>query len=253
MSDISSLPPIANRSLTEEVISRIEEAIRTSVLKPGQKLTSEPALAAHLGVSRNTLREAVNILVNKGILYRMRGIGTFVSVQSEFMLKTNLEHIVGTSQLIRNIGHVPGQRGFKLIIETPSEKIAKKLQIDPNQKVVHIFRIRTADDIPVIVSEEYISLEMLEGVTLPYEAESCANWSIYEFLASAGYSIYMASTRIKSLVADQVLARLLEIEEGQSLLCMEQLHFSNNYLKPILYCINYHNDNIIYVEVVRKG
>jgi GntR family transcriptional regulator len=251
--DVASLSSIPNRSLAGEVISRIVEAIRTSIFKPGQKLPGEPALAVQLGVSRNTLREAMNILVDKGVLYRMRGIGTFVSGQSEFMLQTSLERVVGTSQLIRNKGHVPGQRGFKLTIETPSETIAKKLQFDPSQKVLHISRIRTADGIPVILSEEYIPLELLEGIALPYEAESCDNWSIYEYLAQAGYSIDMAGTRIKSLLAGRSLARLLEIKEGQSLLCLEQIHFSNNYLKPVLYCINYHNDTIIDVEVVRKG
>lgn len=251
--DVSILSRIPNRSLTEEVFQRVEEAIRTSVFKPGQRLPSEPVLASQLGVSRNTLREAINILVDKGVLYRARGIGTFVSKQSEFMLQTNLERVVGTSQLIRNKGHIPGQRGFKLTTENPTEIIAEKLQIDPTQRVLHISRIRTADGIPVILSEEYISLELLEDTTLPYEAENCDNWSIYEYLAQAGYPIDMAGTRIKSLVADRRLARLLEIKEGRSLLSLEQIHFSNNYPKPVLYCINYHNDAIIDIEVIRKG
>jgi GntR family transcriptional regulator len=251
--EISSLSRIPNRSLTEEVLQRVEEAIRTSVFKPGQKLPSEPVLASQLGVSRNTLREAINILVDKNVLYRARGIGTFVSNQSEFMLQSNLERVVGTSQLIRSKGHIPGQRGFKMASEIPGETIAKKLQIDPLQEVLHISRIRTADEIPVILSEEYISLELLQDTALPYEAEGCDNWSIYEYLARAGYSIDMAGTRIKSLIADRRLARLLEIKEGRSLLCLEQLHFSNSYPKPILYCVNYHNDTIIDIEVVRKG
>jgi GntR family transcriptional regulator len=251
--EITGLSRIPNRSLTEEVLVRMEEAIRTSVFKPGQKLPSEPALASQLGVSRNTLREAVNILVDKGVLYRLRGIGTFVSGQSEFMLQTNLERVVGTSQLIRSKGHIPGQCGFKLTIEAPTETIAQKLQIEINQKVVHISRIRTADEIPVILSEEYYSLDLLQGVELPYEAEKLDNWSIYEYMAQAGYVIDMAGTRIKSLVADRRLARLLEIKEGQPLLSMEQVHFAGNSHKPVLYCINYHNDNIIDVEVVRKG
>jgi GntR family transcriptional regulator len=251
--EISALTRIPNRSLTEEVITRIEEAIRTSLFKPGQKLLSEPALAAQLGVSRNTLREAVHILVDKGVLYRLRGIGTFVTGQSEYMLQTNLERVVGTSQLIRNKGLVPGQREFKLSIEISTEYIAQKLQIEQGEKVLHISRIRTADSIPVILSEEYIAMNLLDDVELPFGAEELDNWSIYGYLAQAGYVIDMAGTRIKSLVADRRLARLLEIKEGQPLLSMEQIHYSNNSLKPILYCINYHNDNIIDVEVVRKG
>jgi len=249
----SGLLRIPNRSLNEEVLSRVEEAIRTAVFKPGERLPSEPVLASQLGVSRNTLREAVNILVDKGVLYRMRGIGTFVSGQSEFMLQTNLERVVGTSQLIRNKGHLPGQHGFKLSVETPPEAITKKLQIEAGQQVLHISRIRTADGIPVILSEEHIPMELLHGISLPYEAENCENWSIYDYLSQAGYTIDMAVTRIKSLVADRNLAKLLDIKVNQSLLCLEQIHFSNNHLRPVLYCVNYHNDNIIDIEVIRKG
>lgn len=251
--EISGLTRIPSRSLTEEVISRIEEAIRTSVFKPGQKLLSEPALALQLGISRNTLREAVNILVDKGVLYRLRGIGTFVSGKSEFLMQTNLERVVGTTQLIRDKGHVPGQRGFKLTVEEPNETVAQKLQIDQSQKVLHISRIRTADGIPVILSEEYIPLNFLEDVELPYAAEQSDNWSIYEYLAEAGYLIDIVRNRIKSLLADRHLARLLEIKKGQPLLGMEQFHYSKNAFKPILFCINYHNDDIIDIEVVSKG
>lgn len=250
---VSGLPRIPNRSLAEEVIYRVEEAIRASVFKPGERLPSEPVLAGQLGVSRNTLREAVNTLVDKGVLYRMRGIGTFVSGPSEFMLESNLERVVGTSQLIRSKGHVPGQRDFKLVVEPATESLAKKLQIEPGQDVLRVSRIRTADNIPVIVSEECIPIELLQGVALPYAAEGCDNWSIYEYLAEAGYPIDMAVTRIKSLVADRNLALLLEIKSNQSLLCLEQTHFSNNYRKPVLYCVNYHNDRIVDVEVIRRG
>lgn len=251
--EMSSLPRISNRSLAEEVISHIEEAIRSAVLKPGQKLLSEPVLAAQLGVSRNTLREAVNILVDKGVLYRMRGIGTFVSGQSEFMLQTNLEEVISTSSVIRNKGHVPGQHGFKLIIESASELVAKQLQLDPGKQVIHISRIRTADGVPVIFSEEYISQDLLVNVPLPYEAENLDNWSIYNHLLEAGFTIDLVMTRIKSQLVDRRIAKLLDMKEGQTLLRMEQTHFSKNNIKPILFCINYHNDSIIDVEVIRKG
>jgi len=250
--DLSSLSRIPSRSLTEEVISSIEEAIRSGIFKPGQKLQSEPTLASQLGISRNTLREAVNILVDKGVLYRMRGIGTFISGQSEYMLQTNLEQVLSTSQLIRSKGHEPGQRRFRVNTETASDATARQLQIEVGQQVLHISRIRTVDKIPVIFSDEYVPMELLSTVAQPDEAKDMANWSIYEYLAEAGYTIDMAVTRIKSMLTDHHLSRLLEIKEGQPILRLEQIHFSKNYVKPVLYCINYHNDSMIDVEVIRK-
>jgi GntR family transcriptional regulator len=249
----SPLARIPSRSRSEEVVVRIEEAIRSSVFKPGQQLPSEPVLADQLGVSRNTLREAINSLIEKGVLYRSRGVGTFVTVQSEIMLQTNLEQVVGTSSIIRSKGYEPGQRGFKMLVENADDWVAQRLQIEPGSKVLHISRIRTASLTPVISSEEYIPMDLLDGKPLPEGTADCDNWSIYEYIHQTGFEISMAMTHIKATMSDRHLAKVLEIKEGQPLLRLEQIHYSNAFLRPVLFCVNYHNDNIIDVEVVRKG
>ena len=240
-------------SVTDEVVNQILNAIRTDIFVPGEKLPSEPNLADQLGVSRNTLREALNTLIEKGYLFRQRGVGTFVTPQSGVMLKANLSDAVGTSTLILNQKKIPGQIDFSYQIETPSKTVAENLQISESVKVIHISRVRTADGIPVIQSEEYLSTE-IPGLNYDFSSfKELKNWSIYDYFRKSNYCIQTVITHVHAITADLEMAQKLNVEEHTPLLCLEQTHFSNSYINPMLHCMNYHNDKIINIMLVRSS
>jgi GntR family transcriptional regulator len=239
-------------SVTDEVINQILNAIRTDVFTPGVRLPSEPNLADQMGVSRNTLREALNTLIEKGFLFRQRGVGTFVTPQSVVMLKANLSNVVSTSGLITNQKKEPGQANFTYRFELPSKKVAENLHVPETQKVMHVSRVRTADGVPVILSEEYFSSN-ISG--LDYDLSmytTLDNWSIYDYFKKANYNIQSVITHVHAISADLEMAQELDVEEHSALLCLEQIHFSNAYIRPLLFCMNYHNDKIINIMLVRS-
>jgi GntR family transcriptional regulator len=244
---------IHSRPLTVEIIERIEDAIRDGLYKPGQQLPSEPTLAQQLGVSRNTLREALKSMIDKGLLSRNRGVGTFVTFQPDLVLTTSLDQVVSTSDVIRGKGQEPGQRNFTWSVEKLSETVATRLRKAPGDLALCISRLRTANKVPVILSEEYIPLELVDvNNSFGLEAND-NNWSVYKFLAQHGYEVTSVVTHIRAVTADRKLARLLEIKEGQPLLRLDQLHFSKFFPNPVLYCTNFHNYRLIDVTVYRKG
>jgi DNA-binding GntR family transcriptional regulator len=239
-------------SITDEVIDQILFAIRSESYLPGQKLPSEITLADQFGISRNTIREAINSLIEKGFLFRQRGIGTFVTPQTSVMLKTNLAAVVGTSNFITEQKRIPGQIGFTNSYIIPPMSVSEKLQIPESEKVMHISRLRTADGIPVIQSDEYIpgNIPDLDYQFTKYS--KLADWSIYDFFDKSNYKIHSIITHVHAISADKELAKKLNIEVNESLLCMEQTHFSNAYNRPILYCRNLHNDKIIDIMLIRS-
>jgi GntR family transcriptional repressor for pyruvate dehydrogenase complex len=85
-------------SLTEKVIAEIRELIRTGELQPGSKLPPEQQLAARLGVGRNLLREAVQVLAASRVLEVRRGSGTYVTTLEPRLLLEGVGHAV---ELIR--------------------------------------------------------------------------------------------------------------------------------------------------------
>jgi GntR family transcriptional regulator len=239
-------------SITDEVANQILNAIREDVYIPGDKLPSEPDLAEQMGVSRNTLREAMNTLIEKGYLYRQRGIGTFITLQSAVMLKANLADVVGTTALISNQNKIPGQIDFMYQYELPSKQVAENLQITETVEVMHISRVRTADGIPVIKSEEYFcsGINGMDYDLAPYT--NSQNWSIYEHFLKANYRIQTVITRVHAIIADKEMASKLKLEENTTLLFMESTHFSSTHAKPIMYSLNYHNDKILNLMLVRS-
>ena len=239
-------------SVTDGVINQIISAIKKDVLLPGEQLPGEVDLAEQLGVSRNALREALNRLIEKGILFRERGVGTFVTPQSGVLLKTNLTDAVGTSVLISNQKKKPGQTSFSSHFELPSKAIAEFLQINENEEVLHISRVRTADNKPVIVSEEYLPGN-IPGLDYDLSmVKNSENWSIYRFLQESKYVIQTVITQFHATSADKEMSEKLKIDLDSPLLCMEQTHFCNEYNKPILFAINFHNDRMINMMLVRS-
>ena len=243
---------IINPSITDEVINQILNAIQDDVFTPGVRLPSEPNLADQLGVSRNTLREALNTLIEKGYLYRQRGVGTFVTPQSAVMLRTSLSSVTSCSVMIANQKKQPAQKDFSFKLEYPSKQVAEKLQLSKTDQVMHVSRVRTADGLPVILSDEYFSSQ-IDG--LDYELAEYAklkNWSIYDYFQKADYSIQSVITHVHAITADAKMAQSLDIEENSKILCLEEVHFSNSYIKPLLFCLSYLNDKMISIMLVRS-
>ncbi len=74
----SRLSPVRSRKLGDLVIQQIQEKISLGIFAPGTKIPTEPALMAQLGVGRSTVREAIRVLVNAGLLEVRQGDGTYV-------------------------------------------------------------------------------------------------------------------------------------------------------------------------------
>jgi len=74
----SRLSPVRSRKLCDLVIQQIQEKISLGIFQPGAKIPTEPVLMAQLGVGRSTVREAVRVLVNAGLLEVRQGDGTYV-------------------------------------------------------------------------------------------------------------------------------------------------------------------------------
>lgn len=73
---------IKRNSLADEVAQRLQEQISLGIYKPGEKLPTEPALMQTYGVGRSSIREAVRILANSGVLRVQQGLGTFVEAST---------------------------------------------------------------------------------------------------------------------------------------------------------------------------
>jgi GntR family transcriptional regulator len=177
----------------------------------GQALPSERQLSGALGISRVTVRRALDLLARDGRLQRQQGAQTrFV----ERVQKT-LSTVTGFSEELSARGSVPGHRWIsrKTVLPTPSE--AMSLGLSTSDPVVRLVRIRTADGRPLAIERATIPQAILPSGDLVED-------SLYAALRLLGAAPVGGAQRIRAGLMSQVEAELLEAEPGAALLIIER-------------------------------
>jgi GntR family transcriptional regulator len=192
----------------------LRSAIENSLLKPQDALPPERDLAADFGVSRITVRKALDALVAEGLLTRKQGAGTFVSgrVEKQFAKLTSFSEDMAargrkprSEWLLRASGTV-----------TPDESLT--LGLSPGAPVYRFNRVRFADELPMAVEYSIIPGFGLPGVDAVEE-------SLYAALQAAGTRPARALQKLRAILVDEERARLLKVEPGAPALYIERRGF----------------------------
>ncbi|UFT98565.1 GntR family transcriptional regulator [Radiobacillus kanasensis] len=205
----------------------IRQLIQSEQLKPGELLPSEREYAELHGISRMTVRQAINNLASEGLLYRQKGKGTFVA---ERKFEQNLQGLTSFSEDMKARGLTPSSKliTFEEIVAPPD--IAHKLHISDGDKVYLIQRIRLANNEPVAVEAIYTPKSIVGSLT----KEDYAG-SFYEFMEKKkGLQIGHADQELESALANTFEMEHLQIKDGDPILLMKRItHLSND--KPFEY------------------
>ncbi|PCN49486.1 GntR family transcriptional regulator [Curtobacterium sp. 'Ferrero'] len=199
--------------LYHQVASRIEEAIRSGAMPPGARLENEIALGERLGLSRPTIRRAIQDLVDKGLLVRRRGIGTQV-VHGPVTRKVELTSLYDD---LAQGSQAPATTLLRREDVPASDVVAEALGVDPGTTVVHLRRVRFAEDVPMAVLENYLPSDFID-----LSADDLATHGLYQLLRARGVTMRVAKQRIGARAATDDEARLLEVEDGDPVLTMSR-------------------------------
>ncbi|MDX9992498.1 MAG: GntR family transcriptional regulator [Anaerolineales bacterium] len=181
--------------------------------KPGMRLPSEPDLAADLGVSRATLREAMRTFETQGLIRRRQGAGTFVVGQPPVM-EGGLEILESMLTLARRTNLDVGP-GPALIEQVQADEIhASALEIPLKTRLVRVTRTMRADSRPVA----YLIDTLPEDVLHPEELTSKFSGSVLDYLLQRGDPLSISRTEITASNATAEVAKMLEIQRGDVLL-----------------------------------
>ncbi len=192
-----------------QIKQQLKEAIEAQVLKPDEALPSERELIDLYGVSRPTVRQATEELMNEGYLYRKRGLGTFIAGPK---LKQELPSVLGFTERMSRQGRVPTSRIIsKGRLGSPGENVLERLALKPNDKVYQIKRLRLADNEPIQFETTNLPLEYF-----PKLAEiDLTNLSLYQFLRDEyGLSVTRLRETLEPVVLGDYESKLLEVTKG---------------------------------------
>jgi len=203
-----------------QIEEQLKKQIENGELKPNDSLPSEREFAERFEISRMTVRQAINNLVNDGYLYRQKGRGTFVS---EKKLEQQLVGLTSFTEDMKARGMVPSSKLLSFEIIAASEKIAVQLHISLHAPVYEIKRIRLADDVPMALESVYVSANLVKGLT-----ESIVNDSLYRYIEEElGLKIGEANQTLESILASETEVKHLGISSYSPVLLIQR----NTYLQ----------------------
>jgi DNA-binding GntR family transcriptional regulator len=201
-----------------QVSQIMEAAILSGQLSPGDRLENEVAICARIGLSRPTVRRAIEELVGKGLLVRRRGLGTQV-VHGQVTRGVELTSLF--DDLIR-AGKKPTTKILELKKMKASELVAAQLGVSPGEQVIYLHRVRGAGRTPVAVMQNWIHPRFAQLVD-----EDLAQSGLYEWIRSQGATIQVAKQKIAARRASPEEALLLDIDKNAPVLTMDRTAFDN--------------------------
>lgn len=231
------------RPLYLQVIDRMKEDIDKKVYEEGQKLPSEFELSKILGVSRATLREALRLLEEDGVVIRRHGVGTFV--HSKPLFSAGIEEMQSVTDMIVKANMKPGTIFLSSSVQDATEEDQRKFNKADLTEVMEIERVRTADDAPVVYCLDRIPNELFMNHSI-HETKS-----IFRFLEEIGRTITYAVTYIEPVGYDEKISEILECDPETSLLLLKQMHY-DQHETPLLYSLNYFRADKFKFHVVRR-
>jgi GntR family transcriptional regulator len=241
------LPNYSMIPLNERIRNDLEYRIRASILKPGEKLPPEPEFAAMLGVSRNSLREAVKALQYSGLLIKRRGIGTFVTAQHP-LINLGIEHLMSITQFIRRQGFESMSKVNKFQCGIFDDEASSRLGLNPTDRLMAIETVKYADSDPVALCLDFIPMELLEK--LPQTEDLYE--SIFEGLERHyNINITFAECEILSVAADSQLAEKLKVAKGTTHLLLKQVHFDAQE-RRVLFSKSYFPSQKLTFKLIRR-
>lgn len=219
-----------------QVVQILREIISSGQLKPGDQLPTEQALCSRYGVSRGTVRQALSALVHANLVTREPGRGTFVNPSGNRSLHFTLASFV---EDMRRQGTQASTRLIRCQVIPAPLDIQRRLRLRPRTPVIHIERLRLANDRPVLYEQRYLA-EKLCPALVKHDLET---ESIHDLLTRR-YDIPL--TRAIHTIEVRLLSRseskLLLVPPGTPAFFVDRLTYTTGDRPVVCYQALYNSD-----------
>lgn len=208
--------------LYSQLYARLAEQIASGQFKAGDRLPPERELAESMNVSRITARQALDALVDKGMVYRERGRGTFVA-------EPKMRGLIGFtsfSEDMRSRGYHPSSQIIRQELGPVDAEAQKILKMDEAEMAIHLVRVRLADGTPVALQSALLPSRICPGL----EKEDLHNQSLYSLLREK-FAVNPAWTEaeLEALPANADEAHRLCLEKDDPVLIVRGITYSDSF------------------------
>jgi GntR family transcriptional regulator len=237
-----------DRSSKLPLYHQLYEILRGKILhgewQPGDTIPPEPELIERYEVSRTTVRQVLEMLVNEGLIYRQQGRGTFVAHPT---LEQALVRIVSFTEDMRQRGVKPGTQVLSSDLIQAPETLAEKLEVEPGEELARLERLRLADGEPMSIEESHLVHRYCPGVL---QGDYASNPLREALDRDHGIRLVRARQIIRAILAPRDQAHLLSIPTEAALLYVERVSYSQHNIPVEFLRIYYRGDRyVLYNEL----
>ncbi len=224
----------------------IQDLIHSDYSKGGQ-LPSEPSLSEMLGVNRGTVRQALNILEQAGVVTRKHGSGTYVNA-NVLGLKMRLDNPFDLLELIRSTGSEARDELVSASTITATEELVTNLGLGTNDSIFRICKRYFMNEVPAIYLEDHIPVSRFQSAINGIDFRQ----SIFDVLEEhCACRISYGILAIKPIICGEQIGALLGLEPGAPAIMLCSTYYDLDNVKSI-YSIGYYNTDLIELNVLRR-
>lgn len=239
-----TIKPIRPR---ENAIEKIEQLILDQNLSAHSRLPSERELCELWGLSRTTIRSAIDFLIGVDVLYRVKGSGTFIADEKK------TRNIIGVNTLTRDFrerGVMYSTEILNFQIVKASKRVAEKLKILEGDEVYQLIRLRSLKSTPSFIETMYLDAKMVPNLD-EYYSEKSSIHAIYRNV----YNIRPVGGResISVTYATEAEASLLNINERAPLFLTSGVTFNEDKIPLEYYKIVFRADHFRFVYMIENN
>ncbi|MDR1801716.1 MAG: GntR family transcriptional regulator [Lachnospiraceae bacterium] len=216
----------------QTVYQSLKKQIADGEYAPNDFLPVESKLEEIYGVSRTTIRKAVEKLASEGFLEVRQGRGTKVLEAHGGHLQ-NLNFVTSISETMTQRGHTVTTKGIYVDVVEASKRRSERLQVPVKTPLYRVQRVQLADGIPTAILENYIDTRLAPNL----ELKSSQIVSLYAFLEKEyGLEIDRSEDVISAKNADFKESQMLDVKPETALLILHRVTYSGN--KPVTYDVS---------------
>jgi GntR family transcriptional regulator len=203
-----------------QVIDSLSEYIESNKLPPGHQLPGETDLCDAYDVSRTVIRQALQELEYKGLIFREKGRGTFVAKPK--IREGLFQELTGFYQDMVAKGHQPRSDVLKQAKVSASIRVAAYLNLAPGDPVIQIDRLRYVNHEPIVLVTTYLPYHICPDLL----NVDLTDQSLYAYLENE-HNLFVASGRrfLEAVVANQLEAEMLKVAVGSPLLLLNSVSY----------------------------
>lgn len=230
--------------LRDEIVSMI----RNDELIPGDQMPTEQVLAERLGYSRSTVREALRLLEQDGVLRAEQGRGRFVSALGGLRVERPVTKYESITEMLEGLGYRVTNSVLEVSESFAASAEAEALGLAEGDPVIRLIRLRCGDDIPLVFSVNTIPRTFLPGPI----AHRDWSGSLSRALEAHGRKVVSSAARISAVNLPAEYAQRFSLAQYDPWLLATETCITSDGV-AVVYATEYHRGSEIAFNVLRRA